>query len=203
MSQRLTNDIREMIVVDVLIHRFRADADAFRADQAALANRVYEDIFDAKTREKMAAVPDGWLPKTTNVGVQFGGANRYEQMYFDGHISGNIRKVATKSDAPETFRLIPYNRHRVCAAVYEASHPLSIAHAKLEQRKATLDDQIETAKRSIEAALAAVTTVKRLIETWPEVAPFASKFDGEKPQLPALPTQHLNSILDLPVAEAA
>lgn len=205
MSTRLTNDIRERVGLDVLVHRFRPDVDALLHDQSAFALRVYDDLFDVKTQAAMHALPEGWLPAAESIGAQFGyhgGNGRFVRLYFSGYVYGDLSRVRDKSDNAIVVRRVPASKEHGCAKVYDSSHKLSIEFDRIRDRTKKIRENIATAKQSVTAALAAVTTVKRLIETWPEIAPFASKYETEKPQLPALPTHQLNSILDLPVDEA-
>src|SRR5690606_20734731 len=93
------------------------------------------------------------------------------------------------------------NKHvHGCAKVYDDQHKFSQRFQELDERKKALEGDYGTAKRQIATALASVGTIKRLIEVWPEVAPFAKPFDEGPRNLPSLPTDKLNELLDLPVA---
>jgi hypothetical protein len=199
-STRLTNDIRESLTRDIMRHRFTADVDDLLATQAAFAMRVYDDLFNADMRTAMSALPDGWLNDSDDIGVQFGyvgGSNVYTRLWFSGYLTGSLGQLQTKRDTKKTMR-VPASKAHGCVKVYDPSHPLSKDFDRIRIRTKSLRENVDTAKRSVETALNAVTTIKRLVETWPEVAEFAKKYDTEKPQLPALPTEHLNQLLRLP-----
>jgi len=199
-STRLTNDIRESLTRDIMRHRFTADVDILLEVQAAFAKRVYDDLFNADMQTAMSALPDGWLPNANYIGVQFGysdGSNRFTQLHFNGHLYGPLGQLQTKRDTEKTMR-VPASKAHGCVKVYDPSHPLSKDFDRIRIRTKSLRETVDTAKRSVETALNAVTTIKRLVETWPEFAEFAKKYDTEKPQLPALPTEHLNQLLRLP-----
>ena len=199
MSTRLTNDIREAITKAALAHRFADDVKALIDAKAEFATSVWEDLYKKADRQKMAELPEGWLPEPEHIAVQFG--QGFARVYFNGYTYGQIAQ-ATDYRREDTKRVM--SKHKGgCAKVYEASHPLSTKHAEIEAKERDLREAYELAKRQTGAALSSVTTIKRLIETWPEIAPFAERYETEKPSLPALPTQQLNKILDLPVAEAA
>lgn len=202
MTARLTTSIRNAIANAVMKHRYEATVSALIDEKAAFAVNVYEDLYSKSTRDKMNALPEGWLPSSDNVAVQFGAS--YERIYFNGYTYGKLVSVIASEDRRKDggLRLLGKHAHG-CAKVYDATHPLSIAHSNLESKERRLKTEFEETRLQVEAALNAVTTTKRLIETWPEIAPFASQFDDEKPQLPAIPTQQLNKILGLPVSEAA
>ena len=199
MSTRLTVSIREAITRAALSHLFADEVKALIDAKAEFAASVHEDLYKKSDRQKMDELPDGWLVNAENIGVQFGTV--FSRVYFNGYTYGVLIK-ATKYKREDRKRVLAKHSSG-CAKVYDATHKLSIKHADLDGRERDLRQAYEAAERQIKAALGEVTTIKRLIETWPEIAPFAEKYETEKPSLPALPTQHLNKILDLPIAEAA
>lgn len=201
-STRLTNDIRESLTNDILKHRFTADVDAIIEAQQAFAAKVYGDLFDGKTQAVIYGLPDGWFPDATDIGVQFGyagGTNQFVRLYFGGYLTGILGRLQSKptSTTTTTKRVLASKAHG-CAKLYDPSHTLSIEYGRLKNRTAELKEAATVAERSIKTALSEVSTIKRLVDTWPEVAAFASKYDTEKPQLPSLPTDHLNELLRLP-----
>lgn len=202
MSTRLTNDLRDAIAADILRHRFNEQVDALIADRAAFAEAVYCDIYRKSDREKMEALPKGWLPECSKVGVQFGSTGRsYENVNFDGSFYGPLGAMRTRvKDKPSTDRRMQNRHAHGCAKVYDDQHKLSIRRQELDDRFSALKADFEAAKRQTNAALASVNTIKRLIEAWPEVAPFATKHEAAPRQLPSVPTEKLNEMLGLPVA---
>lgn len=201
MSTRLTNDLRDTIASDILRHRFNEQVDALIADRAALADAIYNDIYRKSDREKMEALPKGWLPEETNIGVQFGSSSsRYENVEFNGHFYGKLGALRTKREDERVTRRVPHKHRSGCAKVYEETHKLALRHQELDARWSAMKAEFDAASRQIMAALASVSTIKRLIEVWPEVAPFASKHEDAPRQLPSVPTEKLNEMLGLPVA---
>lgn len=202
MSTRLTSSIREAIAKAVMKHRYEATVKALIEEKAAFGMMVYEDLYSKATREKMNALPEGWLSTSDNVAVTFGAT--YDRVYFNGYTHGKILSVVSSEDRRKGGSLRLWGKHEHgCAKVYEASHPLAEANFKLDAKERELKTQFDETRRQVDAALAAVTTVKKLIEVWPEIAPFCIEFENEKPHLPALPTSKLNAILDMPISEAA
>lgn len=200
MSTRLTKEIKESITKALIAHRFTAPVKKLYEDRAALAKAVYNDVYSRADREKMAALPDGWLPTVDQFHVYFG--TSYTSVYANGHVYGDLVNVASPDRDVPVFRI--QSRHKGgCLKKYDGAHKLTIEHERLQGSFADLVKEVDMAKRSAMAAMSSVGTIKRLIEVWPEVAPFAKKFEGERPQLPALQTDKLNKILDLPVSEAA
>lgn len=198
MSTRLTTAIREKIVADLLRHRFEKAVAEHRDDMAALANAVYDDLYSEADRVLLDSMPEDWMPETGSLGVTFAGS--YTHVHFGGYLKGEMAAI---SSFEAVYRRVASKHNSGCVKTYEARHKLAIRAEKLSAQREGLKEKISEAKRAAISALASVTTVKRLIEGWPEIAPFAAKYEGEKPALPALPTNILNDILDLPVSQAA
>lgn len=202
-STKLTNTIRDRILIDMLIHRFRAEADALMADFAALASDVYDDLFtkaEAKTRD---ALPDGWLPTEDDVCAKFGDQDRgFERLDFAGRQYDALSLVGTRREP--AFKRMPSKFIPGCAKVYERDHPFTVRHQDLADRRRALVATIEAAERAGKAALYSAGTIARLKTIWPEVSPFCVKYADDAPvNLPTLPISKLNETFGLPVEEAA
>lgn len=201
-TTRLTTDIRDSLTLDILRHRFAADVDALIAVQVEFAEKVYNDLFDQTTIARMQSLPDGWLPRVHDIGAQFdyvGGANCYTRLWFSGYLTGILGRIAIKPVKTDlTKKLVTDSKASGCAKVYDPSHKLAIEFDRIRHRTKELKDAAETAERSIMIALNAVSTIKRLVETWPEIDQFARKYETGPAQMPALPTDHLNQLLRLP-----
>lgn len=185
MAVRLTNYIREQVLNAVLKHAFEAREKALEAEKFALGDAVYNDIYPEPLRKQMAALPDGFLPTDGDVKVQFEG-QRFTRVYF-----GERRRIAKSHE---------YN----AARVYDAKHPLTARYDAWKKAQDDLDAEKSKAKSSAEAVLNSVTTVKKLIEVWPEVEQFARPFAVESPSRAiALPIRELNARLGLPPQTAS
>lgn len=202
MATRLTTWIREQITKDVVRHRFADAALELVKDRAALAVDVYNDVYSEAERKKMAALPSGWLGEDRDITVQFGDGRGYEKLSFSGAVYGEVSTVLKDSIEPVDL-LVQHRHERGCAKVYELTHPFALRRDDLRARDKDMSEAIRTARRQVEAAVQKATTLNRLIELWPEIEPFASKYEDKPKHLPALPTSELNALLDLPVSEAA
>lgn len=200
MSTRITKEIREAIAKDLVKHRFTDAVQAIYKKRADLADAVYRDLYKASEREQMAALPAGMLPEVDELSVRFGGS--YTNVYFSGFMYGDLSKVASAA-RNGTNRRVFFKHKGTCAKDYDARHKLAIQHEEINGAAADLVKEVYAAHRAAIGAISKVGTIKRLIEVWPEVAPFARRFDTGPAQLPAIRTEHLNKILDLPVPEAA
>jgi hypothetical protein len=201
MSIRLTNYTREQITNAVLTHRFSEATETLIADRAAFAEEIYSDVYRKSDRERMASLPNGWLPEEDQINVQFGDQRGYESLDYRGHLYGSLnktRKAGAKGDP--TFRRVLNKHYRRCAKVYGDDHRLTKKYHELQASQKELFRQYEEAKRQVEAAVASASTINKLVEVWPEVEPFARAFDTAPLKVPAIPTDKLNKLLDLPVA---
>lgn len=200
MSTRLTNELRETIANDILRHRFADQVDALISDRAEFADAVYCDIYRKADREKMDALPKGWLSEEQNIGVQFGAEGRaYQNIEFSGAFYGPLGGMRTVKENERISRRVQHKHRSGCAKAYEPSHKLVARYQELANRQSDMDAEFKAAKRQTLAALNSVQTIKRLIEAWPEVAPFASKHEDAPRNLPSVPVEALNEMLGLPV----
>jgi hypothetical protein len=205
MANRLTNDIRESLAFAVLRHRFAADVAALVRDWATFADEIYCDVYRRTDRDRMAALPEGWLPTCTHVTAKFGElGSGYAQVAFDGRIGSNVLGRFQKhvSGRGEFRRVL--NKHAgACSKAYDQGHKLSKRHEDLRSRQGALEQAIRESQKQIEVALNGVTTASALVKAWPEMEPFIKPYLGSEKVVPAIPTGKLNEIFKLPVKEAA
>lgn len=203
MSAKLTNYMREQIAEAVVRHRFNDPALAIVTRRAALAAKVYDDLYSPADQKKMAGLPTGWLPEDNDISVQFGSGGNYTQIAFSGAAYGTIARVLAEP-LDRTMRRVASAHVRGCAKSYEPTHPFVAEYEALKADTAALVAEIETAERQAKAAIASASTVRRLIDMWPEIEPFTKDYQDERrPNLPALPTEQLNALFKLPAPEAA
>lgn len=202
---RLTGELRERIAKDVLQHRFAAEIEKIVQAKAALADDVYNDVYKKADREKMAALPNGWLPEVTACDAKFGDkGSSYERLQFTGGVHGILSKHrVTREPADSLYRRCLAKHKSGCWKVYEDSHRLSLRYTEITAQTRALSEQIQTARQTIETMLGSVTTLAALLKAWPEVAPFVATLKPVEAKLPAIPVQSLNAMFKLPVKEAA
>lgn len=176
---RLTNYIRETVLARLLKHAFEAREKALEKDKHAFARQVYDAIYPAAIQKAMKALPKGYLPTDGDLKVSFDG--EYTHVYF-----GESRLIAKCHE---------YN----AAKVFDPKDPLTARYHELEKVEEALKAEKSKAKSSAEAALDSCTTVKKLIEVWPEVEPFVKDFaTTSQSRALALPIKELNKSLGLP-----
>ena len=209
-STRLAVWMKEQIQARLLEHAFSIQVMDLIADQAVFARRVYDDVIPPSTQVRLEELPDGWVPQVNHVSVQFGDESRnVTQVDFSGRIGvyDAIARALSHGDSesvPHKGRRVPYRMKDGVVKVYEVGSKLQRDWEELTNRRVALTAKIKEAEKVIEGTLGSFTTVNALINGWPEVEPFAAKYRQQPPsQLPAVPRQHLNNLLDLPAEEPA
>lgn len=206
-SVRLTTAARDKIAEAMLVHRFGDEAMALVGRRAALATGIYQHVYDAAMRAKMAKLPKGWMPTANSIYAQFGPER--ETFRFDGHTNMDIERMTRrvrKMQSREVEFVIPYNddQRGSSRAIFDANSSFYAARETIRAEEADLRERYRSAQKQVDAALYAVTTTGRLREVWPEAAPFIALVEpATAPALPAVPVEKLNEMFRLPVAEAA
>lgn len=202
---KLTISIRESLASAVLRHRFSVEVEKFIGDKAAFAREVYEDVYKKSDREKMAALPEGWLPTSNSMGIQFGEhGSTYEALSFSGSVHGMLSKLRAadgKSAKSVDFRVFEKHRH-ACVKQYTNDHKLSTKYHAIKAAGTDLLTRVNTAEKQIEAALNSVTTLPALVKAWPEIEPFTKRYFAAPSKLPTIPVSALNAMFKLPVKQA-
>ena len=182
----LSNYIKEAIIARLLKHAFEEREKALKAEEYGIGNSVYKDVYSAAVRRKMDDMPKGFLPEDDDLKVQFEG-NGFTHIHF-----GERRRIAASHE------------HNA-AKVYDSEHPLTERYRDWKERESQLKNEKQTTKSNARAVLNSVSTLKKLIEVWPEVEQFVEDFKPSatgKAQLPALPLKDLNRFLGLNKGEA-
>lgn len=196
---RLTNAIKEDLLKKLLVHAYKDRVQEAVNRNAAFALKVYDDAFAADL-EQIAKIPTGWLVTDTDIKVQFGPT--IQRLYFRGtlgtyNMDPPMRTCGANVNY-EASQPFPYKKKETVVKQYPGDHPLVAEFDDVKDQFDRLDAEIRRARATIEAAMNSVTTVKKLIEVWPEVDEFAKDYLEEKPNLPVILRQELNSLLDLP-----
>lgn len=182
-SVKLNSDLRRFITIDMMRHRFAEDDLHVASLYTALAGEVYDDVYRATDRERMLALPKGWLPRSNGISAQFGeDSGDFVRLRF-GEVDGR--------------RII--DRHRTgCARVYARSHSLSRKWFAYVVARDALKENRDEARKQIIAVLNSVSTTKRLADIWPEAVPFIlNNVADTKRNLPSLEIASVNALLNL------
>lgn len=208
---RLNDATRTKILVNLIRYRFQEAYDALFERERVLAILAYETVFTKTEIDKMALLPDGWLPETSNmrmctengyyIKVHFGGAS-VENMFNVSEITRflsffGFTHLLTPSSADNKWlkRRIPCN-------LFANSHVLTTE--QFEPFKKFQDDcsafakDVQSAIQITRATLAKFSSVEKLLEAWPDVESFLPKEPENAANLPAIPVGDLNKMLGLP-----
>jgi hypothetical protein len=201
MTRLVTRD-RTRLVFDLLDNRFKVEFKALQAERARIAMLAYEDMYDAETRERMNALPAGWLPERSEVKCYWR-HSRTVDLHFSGWVEPPEGLRSAFDHVPTVTRRF-FDRHDN----YNHRHTLNdeIGEVLRAHTEATQAFRVTAlrAKEQLDAALRRFTTVEKLIREWPEVATFAQPYlsppspKGEPMKLPALRTDVLNDLFKLP-----
>ena len=215
-TARLTKSIREALLKKLIRRAFQDRAQEMVDRCSAFAVKVYEDAMGPHLKS-IRSIPDGWLPSDDDVKVQIAGD--VTRLCFNGSMgSGGLDMSMREAGAEEAT--VPgsvkgsFNRPNLpypakfrgqCVKVYDATDPIAQEHMELTRDLEDFQAEVRAAKRAAKVAMESVTTVKKLIEVWPEVEEFAKDYlvNGErKAILPAIPRAELNAKLGLPPERA-
>lgn len=96
-----------------------------------------------------------------------------------------------------------WDNHRAAKSglLLAADHPLTKEFELLEAEDKDLTSRKDKLTCDVRAMVNSVTTVKRLLDVWPEAAELLPASAAPKPQLPSVNVEHLNAIIGLPTEE--
>ncbi len=188
----ISNAIAEAIAKSMLPIRFATSVQIMRDQEALLAQKVYEHRWSAEHRALMETLPDHWLDLayTLNAVTNHGKFNL-------SFVGGAIFNHFAGPDA--VYRRWPMASRHEKANVSIQDPDLAADVLKYAQAAEDLRARIREAFDAAEKAIKASGSLKKLVQVWPEVAPYAAKYMGVvKPQLPAVRVDVLNAMLGLP-----
>lgn len=204
---KLNKTICSTIVRRALQHRFSFGVYELINAQREFSHAFYNDVYNVETRNKMLALPEGWLPSATGIYGRFG--TDWDQITFDGRwgldrdatqcISEKHEKML--KGIPSSFPVLSkHNGYGLVIKAYPGNHKMTDKHRDLVNRRSDQLEQIRSAKKVLEVALGSVSTINRVLENWPDLEPFCKDLVPVTPNLPAVTRTQINAMLDLPVS---
>ncbi len=160
MAVRLTKLIREQILNALLKHSFEAREKGLKERKQAFAKEIYNDIYPPKVRAAMAALPAGFLPTDNDLTVSFEGGG------------------CPRADFGERLPIAKAHEYNATKA-YPPEPPFTARFIPLDREEKDLKREKDEAKNNAKAVLERGTTVKKLIDAWPEVETFARPYAAE------------------------
>lgn len=197
---RLTTSIRDSLLKKLITRAFQTRVEECLKQQAEFVLSVYLDALKDDL-PKLAGVPKSWIYTSEKFKVVM--AHDVVELRPGIGLSYSIPHEFIQAGARRNGEAwqMPYNRRNDAWKVYEAAHPLAQDFTMLTNKRTDLVTEISRASKQASAAMASVSTVKKLISIWPEVEDLAKEYliEGERQAiLPAIPRDLLNKMLDLP-----
>lgn len=187
-ATRLSDEDRRQVVQNLLDHRFKIDREALSAQESDLGLKIYRHVVSEEVEARIRKLPSGWVEYTNSVCAKVGSS--YESFTL-------AKTVPKKAD---------WGSWRACIAIVEARSELADEYQDLEAARSALRAKEEEASGAARSLLYKVSTLKRLLEVWPEVKPFTSHIAGQSErnkarELPVVQVETANALLGLPADE--
>lgn len=203
---RLSTSDKSDIILQLLIHKYQTPFMDFLRKSMKFTDEVYLSVYGDEL-ESLKSISEDWFVKSSSFKVKFG--DSYTSLDFTGrwgrwHRTSSIRSftesVIDSSGIKFQARIIKPSSNPV---VFPLDHKFSEKYRELRDECNALTEQIEQAKSSAWSAIYKIPTLKRLLETWPELKPFTGFLDDRKiKNLPVIGNvDELNKKFDLPVDE--
>lgn len=181
MSTRITQELRNAIVMHLLNHRFAKDRKAIKDRDNIFAAGVYTAAYSAKIRKQMDDLPDGWL------GVA-------SQLRF------TIGNTSYAVGLANVVRILAVDQHG-SVAKFKADSQVAVKWKQLTEDRQALSARERECRDEARATIGQFSTTTALVKAWPEIEPFLAKVGAstKTKNLPARIPADLNKKLDLPV----
>lgn len=182
MSVRLTESMRDSILVQLMNHRFEKERKAIKNRENEIGLSIYRAAYDAKTSKQMNSLPEGWLPVTNSV--------RFS-------VSGYSHSVSLM----DCVRVPMADHHRTILRL-NGEDDRAVKYQQFRVDENALRKAEEECKAEAKRVLHQCSTVASLLKAWPEIKPFVDELElGEvdAKKLPAVIPADLNKKLALPV----
>ncbi len=178
----ITKDIRESIRNKACKSAFEKRLEDFTKKENKLAIECYNFLFDKKTRDLVAAVPDQWFRKCSCLRFNAGG--------WSVSLNAGKEMVTPQSSG--------------CSNLGSITGDLADKVQAHVQEKRTMDQEYATARTKMYGFLEQFRTFKKLEEAWPEGKKFYQEFNADRPStnVPAVITKEINDMLGIKQKEA-
>lgn len=202
MSTRLNTHLRTRIIENALT---KAGIDAAQAQVDADYNIWAEELrifLNGSPDAVLIAAEKKALKATKEIPEHLLGsapALLRRSAYYSVNLAGANLQPHLLGPSGYEERITPRQRLSVLA-----DNPLVQRFYDIEARKNEISDKRTTLRAQVKAAINTVTTVARLLKTWPEAKELLpANLEEAKSQLPALAVTDLNALIGLPTEEAA
>jgi hypothetical protein len=187
-ATRLTKELRKEIHNALMERAYTERKEEIVRMEHNLGMRVYNDLYPPQVQEQMKMLPNDFFNQATAMKVAF---------------DSNYHHISLPEEIALAYK--DYRPYGGTVANYPAGHELTDAYIKFKK----LEDEYKHDRMRLysesNAILESCTTVKKLIETWPEIEPILQKLNihtaqSKEVHLPAV-IQDMNALFSLPPAE--
>lgn len=187
-SIRLTNQVRDEILLKLLQHGFDAESKKIEKRRHELSVKVYNDVFSKKDRDLMDAIPAGWLPEVSEMKVQFGGA------------SSGVCEREFEKPVKMPHKHVRYRSTNILK-VYDDNHKFTQEHDSVTDDQKALKEKRNKAEAQAKAVLFSCNTTKALKDAWPAIVEIVEHYEpsaDSENQTALVPVENgLNELLRL------
>lgn len=174
---KLNQEHKQQIVNELIAATFETQEKELKEAGFNLADELYVNLHGAENLALMDKLPDGYLQKEAAISFRLKDG-RY------GYIGlKNAERMADK-----------FARTNMIQHEHPMYDKLAIHLDLLED----LDSTKHQARTQARAVVNKATTLKRLLEMWPEIEPFTRNIAPKIQNLPAVQVSELNKIFNLP-----
>ena len=164
---RLTKDLRNIICNTLMDRAYVERRNKLEEMEHSLGMDVYNDFYTADIREKMSALPKDFFEESIFMRVSF------DNTYYHIYVKESV--------------LFGYNHNKQYVGAlnnYPAGHELTDKFILFKKYKEELEHDLECLKMETFAILEKCATVKKLIETWPEITSILQELNISTNQSP-------------------
>lgn len=169
-----------------LAENMRIDKIGGKDEEASLIRLAKKIIKQQTAFENIRGSNFGFHSSTALVYCNLGGSRVH--LYFNGQVKGSGKSVHKK--------IIPDD------IVYTADHKFTVEFHSIEKLSKMAESKASEVSAQVRSSLDSFTTVKKLLEAWPEAKELLpKKVEESKPLLPAVQVKDLNKLIGLPKGE--
>jgi len=183
---KLTKEIKENIIRDVIEEAFRPIIEEFYDEYEFLADKVYNHVYGPYA-DLMAQMPKGALPMSSSIYVYV--EKKQYCLCFKVNRS-RIDWISGASQVRRCFEVVPDSRY------FEGDSELGRLIVRMIQAQSNIVTDMNDLKRELNSVILPCTTDTKLLKAWPEGEKWIIKYCKKPIQnLPVASTDKLNKKL--------
>lgn len=179
---KLSNHVRDLIIVNAMKGAFDKEFAVIRKKLVAHAMDCYRSVVSVEDEKAARKAPADFLSLTNNFKIDYYHPNTGRHLDSEYNI--------------EVPKAMPFRSKGSMGYVSVKDNALYVAYKAIADERYALTEKVSQLKASIKQTVYSTSSLKKLIEMWPEVEGFLpADLSLPKPQLPAMPVADLNAAL--------